>query len=95
MRRKNFFLGIIFVFLGAFFLLNNLNIIDFSVWNALFDLWPLFFVILGIHLISDRPIVTAISWILFFTVIILYAIYMQGGMSLDSFTINQLLNRHI
>ncbi len=92
MKRKNFFLGIVFVFLGVFFLLNNLNIINFSVWNALFDLWPLFFVILGIHLISNKPAVTAISWILFFTVIILYAIYMQGGISIESLKINQYLN---
>lgn len=94
MRRNNLFLGIVFVFLGVFFLLNNLNIIDFSVWNALFDLWPLFFVILGIHLISSRPIVTAISWILFFSVIILYAIYMQDGINFETFRINQYFNNY-
>lgn len=92
MRRKNLFLGIFFVFLGVFFLLNNLNIISFSIWNALFDLWPLFFVMLGVHLISNRPSVTIISWIIFFSIIILYAISIQNSnLNLDMFNIRQFM----
>ena len=66
MKKNNLFLGVFFVFLGLFFLLNNLNIINFSIWNALFDLWPLFLVIFGAHLISNKPLVQIISWTLFF-----------------------------
>lgn len=79
MKRTNLFLGVFFVFLGVFFLLNNLNIIHFSIWNALFDLWPLFLVIFGVHMISNKPVVQIISWIIFFGTIILYAIFKQDS----------------
>ncbi len=78
-RRNNLFLGIFFVFLGVFFLLSNFNIINFSISAAIFDLWPLFFVMLGIHLISRKKLVKTISWIVFFAIIILYAINYGGG----------------
>lgn len=74
MKRKNLILGMFFVFLGIFFLLSNLNIINFSIWNAIFDLWPLFLIMIGIHLISNKTRVTIISWIVFFAIIVLYAI---------------------
>lgn len=79
MKRRNLFLGVFLIFLGIFFLLNNLNIIDFSIWSAIFDLWPLFLVMLGIHLISTKQSVTIISWALFFLIIIIYAINTQGN----------------
>lgn len=79
MKRNNLFLGVFFIFIGAFFLLNNLDIINFSIWNALFDLWPLFIVIFGVHLISDKPVVQIVSWTLFFGTIILYAIFKQSN----------------
>ena len=74
MKRKNLILGMFFVFLGIFFLLSNLNIINFSIWNAIFDLWHLFLIMIGIHLISNKTRVTIISWIVFFAIIVLYAI---------------------
>ena len=79
MKRNNLFLGVFFVFLGLFFLLNNLNIINFSIWTAIIDLWPLFFVIFGVHLISNKPIVQIVSWIMFFGIIIIYAIFKQDA----------------
>ena len=79
MRRNNLILGMFFVFLGIFFLLTNLNIINFSIWSAIFDLWPLFLVMLGIHLISKRPTVTVISWIVFFAIIIFYALAVENN----------------
>lgn len=92
MKRKNLFLGVFFVFLGIFFLLNNLNIINFSIWNALFDLWPLFFVMLGVHLISNKTSVTIFSWIVFFAIILLYAISIENGsLNLEFFNINKLI----
>lgn len=91
MKRNNLFLGIFFIFLGTFFLLNNLNIIDFSVWNAIFDLWPLFFVIFGIHLLSKNPIVNLVSWIAFFAIIIIYAIFKQdAAIPFNFFNFNEL-----
>ena len=92
MKRKNLFLGMFFVFLGVFFLLNNFNIINFSVWTAILDLWPLFLVLLGVHLISTNPLINIISWIAFFVIIILYAIFMQnGGLNLNLFDLRRLI----
>lgn len=79
MKRNNLFLGVFFVFLGVFFLLNNLNIINFSVWTAMIDLWPLLLVIFGVHLISNKPIIQVISWIIFFGAIILYSVFKQDS----------------
>lgn len=79
MKRNNLFLGIFFVFLGVFFLLSNFNIINFSIWSAIFDLWPLFFVMVGIHLISGKRSVKALSWIVFFAIVIFYAMNYNGG----------------
>lgn len=82
MKRNNLFLGIFFVFLGVFFLLSNFNIISFSIWSAIFDLWPLFFVMVGIHLITRKQSIKILSWIVFFAIIILYAMN-YGGVNLD------------
>ncbi len=90
MKRNNLFLGVFFVFLGVFFLLNNLNIINFSIWNAIVDLWPLFFVMFGVHLISDKPWVSIFSWIVFFAIIILYAISIENNnLNLELFNLKQ------
>ena len=92
MRRKNLFLGILFVFLGVFFLLNNLNIIDLSIWHAIIDLWPLFFVMIGIHMISNKSSVTIISWVVFFAIIILYSISLENTIvSLGLLNISKLI----
>lgn len=92
MKRKNLVLGMFFVFLGIFFLLSNLNIINFSIWSALFDLWPLFLVMLGIHLISNKPLVTVISWLVFFAIIIFYAISIEdNSFNLELFNLKNLI----
>ncbi len=92
MKRKNLFLGMFFVFLGIFFLLNNFNIINFSVWTAILDLWPLFLVLLGVHLIATKPLINIISCIVLFVIIILYAIFMQnGGLNFNLFDLRRLI----
>ena len=81
-----------FVFLGVFFLLNNFNIINFSVWTAILDLWPLFLVLLGVHLIATKPLINVIGWILFFIIIILYAVFMQeGSLKFNLFDLRRLM----
>lgn len=49
MRRSNLWVGIIFILLGVFFLLNNFNILDFSIVSIISRFWPsLFFVLPGL-----------------------------------------------
>lgn len=92
MKKGNLFLGVFLIFLGIFFLLNNLNIIDFSIWATIFDLWPLFLVMLGIHLISRKQTITIISWIIFFLIIIIYTINTQGNLfNIEMFNFKNLI----
>ena len=43
--------GILFIFLGATFLLNNIGIIPWSIWDSLIHYWPLLLVLGGIQII--------------------------------------------
>ena len=79
MKKNSLFLGVFFIFIGAFLLLNNLNLLNFSVWGAISDLWPLIFVVFGVHLISNKTSISLVTWIVFFAIIILYAIFKQHG----------------
>lgn len=45
--------GIILIFVGLIFLLNNLELIDFY-WGAIFRFWPVIFLILGIKILFNQ-----------------------------------------
>lgn len=48
------FKGLIIILVGIILLLNNLNILEWSVWFNLFKLWPLLLISLGISIIFKR-----------------------------------------
>ncbi|TWR26465.1 hypothetical protein FPZ43_15000 [Mucilaginibacter pallidiroseus] len=50
MRSEKIMPGLILVLLGALFLLNNFNIIDFR-WSNLWHLWPVFLIMAGVNLV--------------------------------------------
>lgn len=50
MKTERFFPGILLVFFGIIFLLNNYGYIDFN-WSNLFHLWPVLLIIIGVNLI--------------------------------------------
>ncbi|MGZ3820747.1 MAG: LiaI-LiaF-like domain-containing protein, partial [Mucilaginibacter sp.] len=50
MRNDKLIPGLILVMIGAIFLLNNFDVIDFH-WSNLFHLWPIFLVIGGVNLV--------------------------------------------
>ncbi len=50
MKTGRIFWGIILVYLGGVFLLENFNIIDFS-WRAFFKLWPILLILLGVRML--------------------------------------------
>jgi len=50
--------GIIFISAGIILLLNNFNIISWSIWNYLIFFWPTIFIFIGLDIISGN------SWLL-------------------------------
>lgn len=88
MKNKNVFWGIILVVVGALFILDNLELINFS-FRAIFDLWPAFLILWGISML---PIKSNLKTI-FSVVIVLIAVAI--GLTKDysqHWTSN--LNRH-
>lgn len=68
--------GIILIGIGLIVLLDNLGIITLISLEAIFDLWPLIFIVFGIHIIFKKNwIVSTFTWILFFTILIGYSYY--------------------
>ena len=59
MNGTQFLKGLAIILIGVILLLNNLNILEWSVWYNIFRLWPLLLVSLGISLIFRRRL----SWL--------------------------------
>jgi len=59
MNGTQFLKGLAIILIGVILLLNNLNILEWSVWYDIFRLWPLLLVSLGISLIFRRRL----SWL--------------------------------
>jgi hypothetical protein len=59
MNGTQFIKGLAIILIGVILLLNNLNILEWSVWYNIFRLWPLLLVSLGISLIFRRRL----SWL--------------------------------
>ncbi len=54
-ERPSFFGPIVLIGVGVYFLLTNLNVIDGSLnWNALFRLWPVFLIFMGLNIIARQ-----------------------------------------
>lgn len=59
MNGTQFLKGLAIILVGVILLLNNLNILEWSVWYNIFKLWPLLLVSLGVTLIFRRRL----SWL--------------------------------
>ncbi len=60
MENRNIFWGVLLVTIGALFILDNMDILNFS-FSALFDLWPLLLVGWGISILPTKPIYKTIA----------------------------------
>ncbi|MCF8366515.1 MAG: DUF5668 domain-containing protein, partial [Bacteroidales bacterium] len=56
MRSKNVFWGVVLVSIGILFVLRNIGVIYFT-WGSIFNLWPVFLIVLGISLLPINGIV--------------------------------------
>ncbi len=53
MKTERIFWGIILVFVGVIFLLENFNIIEFS-WGYVWRFWPIILIIMGVNILFSR-----------------------------------------
>lgn len=80
MDRDKIIGGILLISIGTIFLLINLGFLSWSVFNSFIQLWPLILVVFGVNIIfKNNTIVSALTWILFFGIIIGYGIYYDTG----------------
>jgi len=80
MKRNSILLGVFFIFIGLFWLLNNIGLITWSIWEAVTELWPLAFVAIGVSIIfDDKKMIKNIAWILFLFIILSYGFFIQLG----------------
>jgi lia operon protein LiaF len=52
--------GLVLIFLGTVFLLNNLGILPSNVWNEVWKFWPVLFILFGLRLLGGKNIVSRI-----------------------------------
>jgi len=79
MNKSKLLNGIVLIGIGVFFLLVNLGYVSFSILFGIFDLWPLILIVVGVNILfKKKSIVSFITWILFFIVLILYGTFYQG-----------------
>ena len=78
MNKKGIGFGVFLLGVGVVWLLLNLNIINFNIFSAIFTLWPLIFVVIGINIIfKDNSIVKGLTWLAFLIILIIYGSF--GG----------------
>ena len=77
-RRRGSLVGpLILIGLGVVFLLNNLGILSWSVWEVIFRLWPILLVAIGLDLLVGRRSTLGSLLALALTLIILLRLWMK------------------
>ncbi|NBI07171.1 LiaF transmembrane domain-containing protein [Senegalia massiliensis] len=82
MKGRNLSLGLIFIALGTLWILGNMEIINFSVFDIMrsfFNLWPLILIIIGINISIKNNTLKTILWILFIVIVIGYSFYINDS----------------
>ena len=76
MNKKGVGFGIFLLGLGAVWLLANLGFLNFNIFSALFKLWPLIFVVVGINLIfKENSLIKGLTWLAFLIILMLYSTF--------------------
>jgi len=80
LNRDQIVSGIILIGIGVMFLLANMGLVSWWSFSALFEFWPLILVVVGINIMFKKnTIVSVISWVLFFGVLIGFSMYNFNG----------------
>lgn len=78
MDRKGNTGGLVLILIGLFWLMTNFGIINWSIFDVMFRLWPLVLIAIGINIIfRDKGIIRYITWGLFFIIIVAFGFYQQ------------------
>lgn len=78
MKSKNLLIGIVLIFLGAFWMLDNMGLIHWSIWSVLSQLWPLILIVVGVNIIFSKvKYIRLITWGIFFILFIVFGLYQQ------------------
>lgn len=76
MNKKGVGFGIFLLGLGAVWLMANLGLLSFNIFGALFKLWPLIFVVIGVNLIfKENGVIKGLTWLAFLIILILYSTF--------------------
>jgi hypothetical protein len=68
MRASKISWGIIFIFIGSVFLLENYGLIDFS-WSYIWKFWPIILIVMGINIIFSRSDSNTGKWLVILTTV--------------------------
>lgn len=93
--KNKIILGLIFITIGVFLLLANLGIINYNAFYSIFDLWPLLLIVIGINVIfRDNKIISYITWLLFFIILIVYGLYTQKATESQDLFTDHVIEKH-
>lgn len=80
MNNKNhYFTGVLFITIGILFLLGNLGIINWSIFNALYYMWPLILVAIGVNLFFNNHVaVRILTFVVLISALVIFGIRFPG-----------------
>jgi len=67
--------GLLLIVLGVVLLLNNYGVLPWNVWLGFVDTWPFILILGGITLLSGRRIPFSAVLLVFFIIMIAYAVF--------------------
>lgn len=87
MKNSKLVSGILLIGIGIIFLMINLGYLNETIVWRFFELWPLTLIVIGINILFNKRVwVAAITWILFFGILIGYGMMQTDTQSGRSFT---------
>jgi len=78
-QKSHYFTGVLFITIGALFLLGNLGYIDWSIFKALYYLWPLILVAVGVNIVFNNHVfVRIVTFVLLVSALVVFGINFNG-----------------
>jgi hypothetical protein len=77
--------GLILICIGVFWLLSSFGVINWSLFDVMFKLWPLMLIVIGINMIfRSKNYIKYITWGIFIVTVILFGFYGEYGYKNDA-----------
>lgn len=87
MKKDGLFLGAFLILIGSLWLLGNLGLISFSIYDLgtyirrVLELWPLVLIVIGTNMVTDNKYVRGTVLGLCFIILLLYIFYYPAILS--------------